>query len=189
MPVAARSDEHESRLRPFPGARPRRRGRWTAGARRRPIAFVTAVKAPNDRRRGSQFSSWNISLPHRRCGCAPFLCMALGDLTRDRRDNRRLGIPPKSQCVKRTSRALALRCGYFGVKSPVTRSLLLFRAPFHNREDRNLHFLIIVFPRKSEPTPQVMLHFAGESRETPTAKLGTKMFKMAIPGGKPDARS
>src|SRR5580704_11248903 len=83
MPVAARSDEHESRLRPFPGARPPRRGQWTAGARRSPIAFVTAVKAPNDRRRGSQFSSWNISLPYRRYGWALFLCMALAGPTAD----------------------------------------------------------------------------------------------------------
>src|ERR1700732_2846159 len=79
MLVAARSDEHESRLRPFPGARPPRRGQWTAGARQSPIAFVTAVKVPNDRMRGSQFSSWNISLPYRRYGCALFLCIALAD--------------------------------------------------------------------------------------------------------------
>src|ERR1700730_12491260 len=79
MLVAARSDEHESRLRPFPGARPPRRGQWTAGARRSPIAFVTAVKVPNDRMRGSQFSSWNISLPYRRYGCASFLYIALAD--------------------------------------------------------------------------------------------------------------
>src|SRR3984893_13314848 len=92
MLVAARSDEHESRLRPFPGARPPRRGQWTAGARRSPIAFVTAVKVPSDRMRGSQFSSWNISLPYRRYGCAPFLCIALADPTPDKRDPRQLGI-------------------------------------------------------------------------------------------------
>src|SRR5580698_2257198 len=40
MRVAARSGEHESRRRPFPGARPRRRGQWTAGARRTPIVFM-----------------------------------------------------------------------------------------------------------------------------------------------------
>src|SRR5579864_3173739 len=85
MLVAARSDEHENRLRPFPGARPPRRGQWTAGARRSPIAFVTAVKVPNDRMRGSQFSSWNISLPYRRYGCASFLCIALADPTPDKR--------------------------------------------------------------------------------------------------------
>src|SRR5579864_1376382 len=84
MLVAARSDEHENRLRPFPGARPPRRGQWTAGARRSPIAFVTAVKVPNDRMRGSQFSSWNISLPYRRYGCASFLCIALADPTPDK---------------------------------------------------------------------------------------------------------
>src|ERR1700687_3490977 len=85
MLVAARSDEHESRLRPFPGARPPRRGQWTAGAHRSPIVFVTAVKVPNDRMRGSQFSSWNISLPYRRYGCASFLCVVLADLTPDKR--------------------------------------------------------------------------------------------------------
>src|SRR5580704_9499155 len=84
MLVAARSDEHESRLRPFPGARPPRRGQWTAGARRSPIAFLTAVKVPNDRMRGSQFSSWNISLPYRRYGCASFLCIAFAAPTPDK---------------------------------------------------------------------------------------------------------
>src|SRR5580658_6072840 len=62
MPVAMRSDEHGSRLRPFPGARPLRRGQWTAGVRRLPTAFVTAVKVSNGRMRGSQFSSYEISL-------------------------------------------------------------------------------------------------------------------------------
>src|SRR5580700_185661 len=65
MPVAAQSDEPGSRLRPFPGARPPWRGQWTAGARRPPTMFVTAVKVPNDRMRGSQFSSCNISLAYR----------------------------------------------------------------------------------------------------------------------------
>src|ERR1700683_5547308 len=77
MLAAARSDEHESRLRPFPGARPPRRGQWTAGAHRSPIAFVTAVKVPNERMKGSQFSSWNMSLPYLRFGCVPFLCVVL----------------------------------------------------------------------------------------------------------------
>src|SRR5580692_10034680 len=63
--VAARSDEPGSRLRPFQGARPLWRGQWTAGARRPPTVFVTAVKLPNDRMRGSQFSSCNISLTYR----------------------------------------------------------------------------------------------------------------------------
>src|ERR1700730_18188446 len=85
MLVAARSDEHESRLRPSQGARPPRRGQWTAGARRSPIAFLTAVKVPNDRMRGSQFSSRYISLPYRRYGCASFLCMALANPTPDKR--------------------------------------------------------------------------------------------------------
>src|SRR5450432_3659482 len=65
MPVAAQSDEPGSRLHPFRGARPPWRGQWTAGARRPPTVFVTAVKVPNDRMRGSQFSSCNISLTYR----------------------------------------------------------------------------------------------------------------------------
>ena len=68
MPVAAQSDEPGSRLRPFRGARPPWRGQWTAGARRPPTVFVTAVKVPNDRMRGSQFSSCNISLTYRGYG-------------------------------------------------------------------------------------------------------------------------
>jgi hypothetical protein len=60
--VAARSDGHGSRLRPFPGARPPRRGQWTAGAHRLPIEFVTVAKVSNDRMRGSLFSSCKISL-------------------------------------------------------------------------------------------------------------------------------
>src|SRR5260370_19594901 len=63
MPVALRSDEHGSRLRPFPGARRRRRGQWTPGARQPQTAFVTAAKASNDRMRGSQFSSCKYKSP------------------------------------------------------------------------------------------------------------------------------
>jgi hypothetical protein len=62
MRVAARSDGPGSRLRPFPGARPPRRGQWTAGAHQLPTEFVTAVKVSNDRMRGSLFSSCKISL-------------------------------------------------------------------------------------------------------------------------------
>jgi hypothetical protein len=36
---------------------------------------------PNDQMKGSQFSSWNISLPYRRYGCASFLCIALAGPT------------------------------------------------------------------------------------------------------------
>src|SRR5450432_2664907 len=79
MPVAARSDEHGSKHRPFPVARPPRRGQWTAEARRSPTAFVTAVKVSNDQMRGSQFSSCIISLPYRRYGCAPLLSVALAE--------------------------------------------------------------------------------------------------------------
>src|ERR1700716_1307100 len=95
MLVGARSDEHESRLRPSPGARPPRRGQWTAGARRSPIVFVTAVKVPNDRMRGSQFSSWNISLPHRRYGYASFLCIALAAPIPDKQGSPECGSVPK----------------------------------------------------------------------------------------------
>src|ERR1700733_5762180 len=77
MRVAARSDAHENRRRPFPGARPPRRGQWTEEAHRPPIAFATAVKVPNDRRRGSQFSSWTIILPHRRERWYVVLCITL----------------------------------------------------------------------------------------------------------------
>src|SRR5258707_6566874 len=108
MLVAARSDEHESRLRPFPGARPPRRGQWTAGARRSPIAFVTAVKVPNDRMRGSQFSSWNISLPYRRNRCASFLCIAVADPTPDKRSYRHVGIRGRPDDDKTTYQDLAL---------------------------------------------------------------------------------
>src|SRR6202453_2939892 len=62
MPVAARSDGHGSRLRPFPGARPPQRGQWTAGAHRLPTEFVIVVKVSNDRMRGSLFSSCKTSL-------------------------------------------------------------------------------------------------------------------------------
>ena len=75
-PVAARSDERGSRLRPFQVARLPRRGQWTAEARRSPTAFVIAVKVPNGRMRGSQFSSCNISLAYRRYGSAPLLRVA-----------------------------------------------------------------------------------------------------------------
>src|SRR5437660_704736 len=71
MPVVARNDEPGSRLRPFRGVRPPRRGQWTAGARRSPTVSVTAVKESNDRMRGSQFSSCNISFPYPRYGRAP----------------------------------------------------------------------------------------------------------------------
>src|ERR1700692_4599762 len=106
MLVAARSDEHESKLRPCPGARPPRRGPWTAGARRPPIAFVTAVKVPNDRMRGSQFSSWNISLPYRRYGCASFLCIMLADPTPDKRALSETGLPPNAGTYSTLSQAL-----------------------------------------------------------------------------------
>jgi hypothetical protein len=49
----------------IPNQAPETGGRWTAGARRSPTAFVTAAKVPNDRRRGSQFSSCNPILPFR----------------------------------------------------------------------------------------------------------------------------
>src|ERR1700733_11980829 len=71
MPVVARSDEPGNRLRPFPGARPPRRGQWTVTAHRSPTRFLTAVKGSNDRMRGSLFSSCKLSLPHRREGRAP----------------------------------------------------------------------------------------------------------------------
>jgi hypothetical protein len=81
-PHQIRSDEPGSRLRPFPGALPPRRSQWTAGARRSPTAFVTAVKVSNDRMRESRFSSCNISLPNRRYGCAPPLRAAFAQVTR-----------------------------------------------------------------------------------------------------------
>ena len=62
MPIAERSDEHESTLRPLPGARPPPRDQWTAGARQPPTAFVTAAKGSNARMRENQFSSCKISL-------------------------------------------------------------------------------------------------------------------------------
>src|ERR1700722_3491673 len=62
MPVAARSDEHGSRLRPFPGARLLRRDRWTAGGHQPPTAYLAVVKVSNDRMRGRQSSSCKISL-------------------------------------------------------------------------------------------------------------------------------
>jgi hypothetical protein len=40
---------------------------------------VTAVKVSNDRMRGSQSSSCNISLPYRRYGRAPLLRVALAE--------------------------------------------------------------------------------------------------------------
>src|SRR5467141_2272795 len=65
MPVAARSDEHGSRLHPFPGVRPPRRGQWTAKAHQPRTALVTAAKVSNARMRGTQFSSCNPLLPFR----------------------------------------------------------------------------------------------------------------------------
>src|SRR4029077_11155220 len=65
MPVAARSDEHGSRLHPFPGVRPPRRGQWTAKAHQPQTALVTAAKVSNARMRGTQFSSCNPILPFR----------------------------------------------------------------------------------------------------------------------------
>jgi hypothetical protein len=62
--VVAQSDERESTLRPFPGARPPRRGQWTAEVRQPPIAFVIADSVSNGRMRESQFSSCKISLRH-----------------------------------------------------------------------------------------------------------------------------
>jgi hypothetical protein len=62
MPIASRSGEHESRLRPFPGARPPRRGQWIAAARLPPTGFVTAGKVSNGRMRESRSSSCKISL-------------------------------------------------------------------------------------------------------------------------------
>src|ERR1700691_399788 len=79
MPVAARSDEPGSKLRPFPGARPPRRGQSTAEARRPPTALVTAVKLSNDRTRSSEFSSCNVSLPHRRYGHTPLLRVSVAE--------------------------------------------------------------------------------------------------------------
>src|ERR1700733_11658979 len=61
-PIAARSDEHESKLRPFPGARPLRRGQWIAGVRQPLTALLTAAKVSNGRMRGSQFSSCRLVL-------------------------------------------------------------------------------------------------------------------------------
>src|ERR1700758_2162225 len=71
MPVAARSDEHGSRLHPFPGVRPPRRGQWTAKAHQPRTALVTAAKVSSDRMKGNQFSSCNISFPYRPNKCAP----------------------------------------------------------------------------------------------------------------------
>src|SRR5437868_4186010 len=65
MPVAARSDEHGSRLHLFPGVRPPRRGQWTAKAHQPRTALVTAAKVSNARMRGTQFSSCNPILPFR----------------------------------------------------------------------------------------------------------------------------
>jgi hypothetical protein len=65
MPVAARSDEHGSRLHPFPGVRPPRRGQWTAKAHQPRTALVTAAKVSNARMKGTQFSSCNPILPFR----------------------------------------------------------------------------------------------------------------------------
>src|ERR1700677_2280452 len=76
MPVAERSDGHGSRLHPFPCARPPRRDLWIAEVRRSPIAFVTVVKVPNDRMRGSRFSSCNMSFTYCGYGCLPRLYYA-----------------------------------------------------------------------------------------------------------------
>ena len=66
MPVDARSDELESRLHPFPGARPPPQGQSTAGARLLPTASVTEAKVSSGQKRGSRFSSYNASLQKKR---------------------------------------------------------------------------------------------------------------------------
>lgn len=70
-PIASRSGEHESRLRPFPVARPQQPGRWTAEAHQLPTALLTVVKVSNGRTRGSRFSSCQISLLPRSAGATP----------------------------------------------------------------------------------------------------------------------
>jgi hypothetical protein len=64
MRVAARSDEHGSKPRPFPGVLLRQQAQLTATACQPLIAFLTAVTASNDRMRETQFPSYNpVSYP------------------------------------------------------------------------------------------------------------------------------
>src|ERR1700720_2121104 len=168
MPVAARSDEHERRLRPFRGARPPRRGQWTAGARRPPIAFATAVKVPSDRMRGSQFSSWNISLSHRRYGCASSLCIALADPTPDKRDYRQLGIGASHMAIGALLRNWHNDCGS--------------QAP-----DRRIRYRTVIWPEK----PQSFVFFATSAERSTRRPFKNRRRRLRLPivlhrNGSPD---
>src|SRR3954452_2352253 len=60
--AGARNGAPGNRPHPRRAPRPRRRGRWIAGARRRRSASATAAKGSNGRRRGSRFFSWRARL-------------------------------------------------------------------------------------------------------------------------------
>src|SRR5207302_10376057 len=92
MPVAARSDEHGSRLHLFPGVRPPRRGQWTAKAHQPRTALVTAAKVSNARMRGIQFSSCNPILPFR-------MIANLGWLVRYLRHKASTAVLPPASCT------------------------------------------------------------------------------------------